>query len=198
MIAALIERRKRLRELLDESLFSPLADITYRRIPYYSPNSIAWLSWHMARCEDVGINRLSIDSEQVLDHGGWQDLLKIPHRHIGTEMTADEVAKLSVQVDVRSLLAYHRSVLDRTDDVLGGMQDSALDEALDPEYVFEVLAGEGVLKESAQWVAGIYQGKTRGWFQLHSGLTHNFYHVSQVRTLRAVFALEAKAARNGN
>ncbi len=49
MIAEFQERRKRLRGLLDDVLFTPMEDLAYRRIPNFLPNSIAWLSWHMAR-----------------------------------------------------------------------------------------------------------------------------------------------------
>jgi len=34
-------------------------------------NPIAWLLWHAARVEDVGVNRFITDGRQVLDTGAW-------------------------------------------------------------------------------------------------------------------------------
>ena len=49
-------------------------------------NSIAWLVWHVARCEDGGLNRLVIDRPQVLDDptARWMERMRVPLRHHGT------------------------------------------------------------------------------------------------------------------
>jgi hypothetical protein len=39
-------------------------------------HSIAWLLWHISRCEDIGVNRILVDRKQVLDEGGWIDRLR--------------------------------------------------------------------------------------------------------------------------
>jgi hypothetical protein len=54
---------------LTDALLQDLDAAQLRRCPAPGVNAIAWLLWHMARCEDVGVNRLVSDGRQVLDDG---------------------------------------------------------------------------------------------------------------------------------
>jgi hypothetical protein len=56
-------------------------------------NSIAWLVWHMARCEDA-LNLLLAGRPQVLDAEGWLPRLQLSIRDVGTEMSDDEASDL--------------------------------------------------------------------------------------------------------
>ena len=66
------------RTLLDD-LLKGLTETQVRTRPHAGVNTIAWLIWHMARIEDVGVNRFVVDGAQVLDDG-WRARLGIDRR----------------------------------------------------------------------------------------------------------------------
>ena len=88
--------------VMTSRLLDGLTDEQLRQRPH-GVNSIAWLLWHLARCEDVGVNRLVVDRPQLLDDEGWLARLGVPRRDIGTGMTSDE---LSARVDLAALRDY--------------------------------------------------------------------------------------------
>lgn len=73
-------------------------------------SSIAWLFWHMARCEDVGVNLVLRDGPQVLDRDAWTTTLGVAARDIGTGMPDDEAAALGRGVDLGALRRYREAV----------------------------------------------------------------------------------------
>src|SRR2546426_12437985 len=78
------------------SRLSDLDDGLWRRRPH-GLNSIAWLVWHVARFEDVAVNRFVGDQPQGLDDptARWPERMRAPWRHWGTFMTPAQVAGLS-------------------------------------------------------------------------------------------------------
>jgi hypothetical protein len=59
-----------------------------RVVPLPGQNSIAWLFWHMTRCEDVAVNVvLSRQGEVLAD--GWKERMGVARHDIGTGMAPD-------------------------------------------------------------------------------------------------------------
>src|SRR6185503_11184097 len=78
---------------MTDRLLDGLADDEIRRSPRPGVNSIAWLLWHMARCEDVGVNALVAERPQLLHtNSRWARDVNIELRDIATGMTDQEVA----------------------------------------------------------------------------------------------------------
>src|SRR6187431_3742086 len=103
------------RTLLDD-LLQGLTDAQVRGRPHPGVNTIAWLIWHAARVEDVGVNRFVVDGAQVLD-SGWLERLD-GRRDVGTGMTDSEVDALSTRLDLAALRGYWDAVTRRTLDVV--------------------------------------------------------------------------------
>jgi len=61
------ERHVALQGRLLPSILDALTDDQIRSRPDAAVNSIAWLLWHVARGEDVYMNRLLADRSQVLE-----------------------------------------------------------------------------------------------------------------------------------
>ena len=61
------------RGLVDD-LLSRLSEAQVRGRPHPGVNTVAWLLWHTARVEDVGVNRFLADRPQVFDEK-WLDRL---------------------------------------------------------------------------------------------------------------------------
>ncbi len=148
-------------------------------------NSIAWLLWHMARCEDMGTNIFIAGCPSVLTQG-WEKKLGISRRDIGTGMTDEEVAGFSDTVNVKALRDYYDAVGRRTVEVVKSLDPRVLDEVPDPETTPRLLAAEGMLAKNAEWVWTERIGRTKGWWLIHVGVTHNFSHWGEARIMAAL------------
>jgi hypothetical protein len=164
-------------------LVAGLNEEEVRLIPATGQNSIAWLLWHMTRCEDVATNLVLAGRSQVLDEG-WGDKIAVGRRDIGTGMTPTEVAALSQQVDLDALIAYRHEVAVRTRQVVDQLEDEWLDQPLDDTDVEMARAGE-VLGDHAGWVGDFWQSKPRRWF-LWLPTGHCYQHIGEALTLRSL------------
>lgn len=170
----------------DRSPFHGLTEDQIRLCPHPNANSVAWLVWHMARCEDIGINRLVALRPQVFDEEDWPRRLRVARRDLTTGMTSAEVSAFSATVDINALQAYWRAVGQRTRAVVRALQPGELDEVLTPAYVHQVCKAEGVLGPHAEWVEAFWMGKTKGWHLANLGLVHNFEHNGQATLVRGL------------
>jgi len=159
------------------------------RMCKHNLNSIAWILWHTARCEDIAINRIIIDGEQVLDTDNFASRLKVSRRDIGTSMSYSEVIDISNQIDIASLIEYITTVVTKTQKVIRELDSEELNQILKPEHLKKVLIEEGALNENSAWVAEHYSNKTKGWFLGHLGLTHAKGHLGQIILLRKLIGL---------
>lgn len=85
--------------------------LTYRPTP--DANSIAWLIWHSARCQDVQICAMA-GAEPVWTARGWEPRfgLDLPADSNGYGHTAGDVAKVVATAD--QLSGYYRDVHEMT------------------------------------------------------------------------------------
>lgn len=166
-----------------------LADLTEEQVrtaPCEGVNTLAWLVWHIARVEDVGVNRLVLDDQQVFDSGEWARRLNVPRQDFGTGMTQAEVRSLSACVDLVQLAAYTDAVADRTRKVVQGMRPEDLDTINDAAYIQRVVDQDGFVTEGQGWVPAYMQGQPRGFFLCHMALTHKFVHIGEGNAIRGL------------
>jgi hypothetical protein len=144
-------------------------------------NSIAWIVWHMARCEDV-INVLLAERPQVLDQEDWLTRLNLSPRDVGTGMADNEVSAWSARVNLEALCGYYTAVGQSTVEVVTTLRPQALDEMPD----LHRLHTEGVFREAAMWAISEREGQTKGWWLGHLGLGHNQMHRGEALTIRGL------------
>jgi hypothetical protein len=165
-------------------------------------NPFTWLVWHMARAEDSGLNRLIFDRPQVLDdpEARWPERTRIPHRHNGSTMPSDEVEALNVQADIEALWAYSVAVAERTRALVRQLDPAILDEIVPIPHLRRVLYDEGLLRPGYAWPEDppLYSGGARGEFLFHFGLTHNFYHWGELRTVHSCLGSPQPILRKGH
>ena len=140
-------------------LLGGLDDDDMRQRPQEGMNSLAWLLWHMARTEDMGVNLVVADRKPVLEEQEWSARLGVGVHDIGAGMSDDEVGDFTAHVDVGALRAYRMAVGVRTKEVLASMRADELDDIVDPDRIERAFA-DGVVDERASWVRGAYAGKT--------------------------------------
>ena len=170
--------------------YNELTEQQLRSRPSEAVNPILWCLWHVARTEDIGINRMATDGKQVFDDGGWQEKLSLKFRHFGIGMTAQEVTALSEALDIQTLKQYHQAVGERTLEVVNKLDAPSLDAIVTDEHVTHVLSAESAVKpERFKSAFEAYQGNSRGWFLMHMGLTHTYIHIGEMNTIASLMGI---------
>jgi hypothetical protein len=154
-------------------------------------NSIAWNLWHIARAEDVGVNRLVADRGQVLDDEGWLAQLGIDIRHQGTGQTAEEATATTTRLNLEALRAYTIAVEHRTLAVVEVLESDLLGRALEPARIRQVLFDEGFAHSNGAWLEKAYTGWHRGKCLIHFSLTHSYQHVGEIGVLASLQGVDA-------
>ncbi len=159
-----------------------LSDNQWRLRPH-GLNSLVWIFWHIARCEDVAVNIIVADQTQVLDEGTWRDRLGTARRDVGTDMTADEVAEFSHVVNVPAIRDYRNAVGSRTREIAAALRPQDLDD-VPPADRLDQIRTQSVLIPKAEWVLKIWDGKTAGWFLAWLAAGHSYMHLGQGRWVK--------------
>jgi len=137
---------------IPDMIVNGMSEEQLRLSPRDDQNSVAWLMWHVARCEDVVGGAILSSHGQVLDDG-WDLKMGVPRRDIGTGMTQAEVRDLSQQIDIDALLEYRLTVGRRTTDLLDRLDDESLGRPVTPDSIDTLRALE-TFGAHAGWVGG--------------------------------------------
>jgi hypothetical protein len=172
---------------MSRSMLADLDDAQVRRPPCPGVNTLAWLAWHVARVEDIGVNRFVTDGQQVFDAGDWGNRLGVTRRDLGTGMTTEEVLALSARIDVPALHAYWDAVEERTIAVVESLCPEDLDTILDASRVQWIFAHDELDTPDALWVCDYMENQPRGFFLIHLGLTHVFVHWGEAQAIRGLY-----------
>ena len=142
---------------------------------------MAWLLWHSARIEDVGVNRFLSDRPQALDEG-WLGRLKVPRRDVGTGMSDGEVDELSLRIDLEALRGYWEAVTTRTLAVVETLEGTDLEALVPGERVRSVVLAEDVVTPGAEWLTEFWAGgRSRAWVLAQMALLHPYGHYYEAR-----------------
>jgi hypothetical protein len=180
-------RHEPLHAMMTDRLLADLTDAQLRERPN-GQNSIAWLLWHVARAEDIGVNAFAYDQRQVFDEGDWEKRIGSGRRDLGTSMTGDEVTAFGARADVTALRDYWRAVGDRTLELVRRDGDRGWEERVDPRRMSRIIREDGDYgrRVDANRVETFYAGMTRGWAFAHLALTHSFGHFSEAGVVRGM------------
>jgi hypothetical protein len=144
-------------------------------------NTVAWLIWHAARVEDVGVNRFIVDGTQVLDDG-WLARLGVKRRDVGTGMSDADVDDLSARIDLVALRGYWEALTRRTLEVVQTLRGADLTEVVPADRVKSVCADEGAVAPGAEWLTDFWANRrTRGWLLAQTPLLHVYGHYFEAR-----------------
>jgi len=139
--------------------------------PHLDSNSMGWLTWHLTRVQDNRIAGL-MGEEQLWIRDGWHAKFNRPPDPSDTGMghSSEDIAAFK-SPDVKVLLEYHRTVLERTKRYFTTLSMTDLDRRLDvPKGQPPMRVGArlvGVLSDGLQhagqaaYLRGLFKGK--GW-----------------------------------
>jgi hypothetical protein len=180
-------RYEQIHRVLRDPAIKQLSEAQWRGRPHPGVNTVAWLLWHMARVEDVGVNRFVADRPQVLEEG-WLAKLAIGRRDVGTGMTDAEVDDFSARVDLEALRGYWDAVTRRTPDVVARLRGSDLDTLVPKERVERVASDEGAVAPGAEWLTEFWAGgRTRAWVLAQTPLLHVYGHYFEARAVAGLW-----------
>ena len=116
-------------ELLElrENLFKQVTQIVYTfpkeafyQMPFagaagYHSKTLAYSIWHIFRIEDIVAHEMIAEDRQVLFVRGFDKLICSPVITTGNELSGDEIAAFSKQLDVEELYRYAQEVKTSSD-----------------------------------------------------------------------------------
>jgi DinB family protein len=180
-------RYEPLHGLMADRVLDGLSDAQLRARPQ-GQNSIAWLLWHVARAEDIGVNAFACDRPQVFDEGDWVKRIASGRRDLGTSMTSDEVTAFSARADLGALRDYWRALGDRTLEIVRREGDRGWEQPVDPARMSRIIreTGDYGPRVDANRVETFYKGMTRAWAFGHMALTHTYHHFGEAGVIRGM------------
>lgn len=102
--------------------------------PAPEANHIAWLAWHIGRCEDAQMAPIG-KHPQVYSQSGWEERFALPYEPgaMGYGQTAEQVRAFCLD-DPALLSDYYDAVHQATLQILDGLSDDDLDAVLDDPF----------------------------------------------------------------
>lgn len=163
-----------------------LADVPedwMRIIPEGEDHSIAWLLWHLTRCEDITMNLLVAETDQVLSAEGWLEKLNISWRDTGNAMTPDEIFHFSQIIDLGALLAYRIAAGRQTQKIIKSLTQESLFRKMNPIAVQKIL-DEGAVVEEAHGIAQYWSRRDVAGLLLMPATRHILSHLNEALKIK--------------
>ena len=172
----------------EDWVMDDLTEEETRRIPQGHDHSVAWLIWHLARVEDIAMNRLVAGEPQRLHQDGWYKQMKTNVQDTGNAMPTQGVRDLSAGIDIEALRAYRLAVGRRTREIVRGLEPADLKRKVDPAHLQQIL-DEGAVDRQAQGLIDYWGKKDVAGLLLMPPTRHCFVHLNE--TLRIKKRLRA-------
>ena len=169
---------------VSEQAFGALTDAQMRMRPLGDLNSLAWIMWHIARSEDVVINRILAERPQILDED-WLARLRIYRRDVGPGMTSSEVADLTRQIDLPALRGYRDAVGRRTREVVGAFEPEDWEGECSAAAVARA-ADDGAFGRLTEMLVKLFTGRPRAMLLSGIAIIHPARHLGEATTIRGL------------
>lgn len=168
----------------EDEVLDDLTEELFRRIPENEEHSIVWCIWHLARIEDTAMNFLVAGSPPVFEQDKWFKQMRVPFRDAGNEMPSQDIARLSVEIDLDALRAYRVAVGRRTQGIIAGLTaEEALKQKVDPTRIQQVL-GAGAIKPESGYITDYWSKRDIRGLLLMPATRHNIVHLNEAARLK--------------
>lgn len=166
---------------LEDELLRKLDEPIFRKYPAPNSdtkNSIAWHLWHITRIEDMTMNILIANEQQVLCTHHWLENMNISFLHSGNDMSEEEIALLSVSIDIESLLAYRKAVGVRTREIVSSLNPGDFNLSVEKDRIQRLFEEKAVMEKS-KWLAEYWSKKSIAGLILMPATRHIFLHLNK-------------------
>ncbi len=167
----------------EDEVLNDMAEEQIRRIPQNCEHSVAWLIWHIARCEDITMNLLVAGSPQILHRDNWLGRMRITIRDTGNAMDEKDVADFSASIDIEALRAYRVAVGRRTREIVQQLQPEELKQKITPSSLQRV-RDEGAVVEAASSIIDYWSKRNKAGLLLMPATRHNIVHLSEALRIK--------------
>jgi RimJ/RimL family protein N-acetyltransferase len=167
----------------EDEILNDMTEERIRRVPRNCEHSVAWIIWHIARCEDITMNLLVAGSPQVLNQEGRLDRINSPIRHAGNEMDAADVARFSDALDIDALQAYRVAVGRRTREIVKQFGPEDLKQKVDPARLQRIW-DEGAVVEAASGIVDYWGKRDVAGLLLMPASRHLIIHLNEALKLK--------------
>jgi hypothetical protein len=162
----------------EDEVFNDMTEAQARRMPQNCEHSVAWLVWHIARCEDITMNLLVAGSPQILIQADWLERMKITVRDTGNAMDEEELTAFSNSVEIEALRGYRAAVGRRTREIVQQLQPMDLKQKVMPARLQRVM-DEGALVEAARGILDYWGRCTVAGLLLMPTTRHPLIHLNE-------------------
>ena len=163
-----------------ERTLAGVTDDQMRLRPREDLNSLAWLIWHIARAEDIMVNRVLSGRSQVFDDA-WCRRLGIERQDFGIGMTSAEVTDLTRKIDLAALREYRDAVGLRTREIVPTFDWSGTVSA----EAMERAAAEDAFGARRDGLIKAFTGRPRAAMLTGIALFHPAGHLGEANTVRS-------------
>jgi len=167
----------------EDEVLTGLNDAALRAVPSKVGHSIAWILFHLARCEDVTMNILVAGFDQVFENQGWKGKLHTSIEHTGNELDGEEIKTFSNKIDLDALKAYRCAVGISTRQVVGQLAPEELGKKVDPARILKVRQSGAVLP-AADGIVDYWSKRTIAGLLLMPPTRHCFTHLNEGLRIR--------------
>jgi hypothetical protein len=168
----------------EDTVLEGLSEAEFQTVPAGEEHSAAWNLWHIARIEDITMNRLLVDGTEVLDEGGWLDKVgaDVP-RDSANEVDIPYVIDLSNKLSLEGVRAYRAAVGRQTQQNAGRLTFRDLGTNA-PEARLESLVPSGSVAAHAPGLISYWRSLTLAGLLQMPPSRHNLHHLLEIASLR--------------
>jgi len=129
------------------------------------------------------MNLLVAGTPEILYREDWLTRMNASVQHSGNEMSAEDIAAFSQQVDLPALRAYRVAVGRRTREIVTTLTPADLPKKVDPARLAHVME-QGALLEAASGIRDYWGGRTMAGLLLMPASRHILVHLNEVLALK--------------
>jgi hypothetical protein len=167
----------------EDEVLNDMPEDQIRCLPPGGEHSIAWILFHIARCEDITMNLLVAGTPQLFVKDGWNKKLKVTVIHSGNSMEDTGVTTLSARIDIGQLQAYRQSVGRRTREIVKKLNPEELQQRAEASRLQKVI-DEGALLPEAIGILDYWSKRTVSGLLLMPPTRHNFLHLNEALRIK--------------
>lgn len=169
----------------EDEVLNDMPAVQIRRVPPGREHSVAWLIWHMTRCEDITMNLLVAGTPQTLHTGGWLKQMKITVYDTGNAMDRTTLVDFSKAIDIEALRNYRLAVGHRTREIVKQLPPSDLKRKVESSRMQQVMS-EGAVVEAARGIADYWSKRNVAGLLLMPATRHNLIHLNEALQLKRI------------
>lgn len=161
----------------------------------YHSKTLSYSIWHIFRIEDIVAHEMIVEDEQILFREGFVKKINAPIITTGNELSGNEIADFSKQLNRLELYNYAKAVLDSTNQILQKLEYADLKKKFGDEFKTKLQKSKCVSEdEKAVWLIDYWCGKDiKGLIKM----PFSRHHIMHVEAMRRIKNELCKRARKG-